>query len=113
MVATCVNCRADFLTREPSYAGQSAPRFCDDCFIICFPNFFKKYKKLNEYKAERIRTIVRLRPDGQCFMCGKIKQELMEDPNDPTKGYERMYIRCNECEQEIEEKYGPTYKYQY
>lgn len=65
------------------------------------------------YNNERIRNIVRLRPDGQCFMCGQVKKELMEDPNDPTKIYQRMYIWCDQCYQNIDEKYGKNYKYQY
>lgn len=58
------------------------------------------------WKNERIRNIVRLRPDGQCFQCGKIKKELMEDPDDPTKGLERMYIYCDDCYRIQQEKYG-------
>ncbi len=65
------------------------------------------------YKDERIRNIVRYRPDGQCFQCGKIKPELMEDPNDATKIYERMYIYCDDCYRIIQEKYKRDGKFVY
>jgi len=67
----------------------------------------------NSYKNERIRNIVRIRPDGQCFQCGKIKKELMEDPNDPTKIYERMYIYCDQCYEAIQTKYKQQGKFTY
>lgn len=65
------------------------------------------------YANERIRNIVRYRPEGQCFQCGKVKPELMEDPNDPTKIYERMYIYCNECYELIQKKYATQGRYIY
>ena len=65
------------------------------------------------YKNERIRNIVRYRPEGQCYQCGKIKKELMEDPDDPTKIYERMYIYCDECYADIQEKYKRQGRYTY
>ena len=65
------------------------------------------------YKNARIRNIVRLRPDGQCFQCGQIKTELMEDENDPTKIYERMYIYCDECYDKIYEKYKAKGRFTY
>lgn len=65
------------------------------------------------YTNERIRNIVRYRPEGQCFQCGKIKPELMEDPNDPTKIYERMYIYCDSCYNAIQEKYKRDGRYIY
>ena len=67
----------------------------------------------NGYKNERIRNIVRYRPEGQCFQCGRAKQELMEDPNDPTKIYERMYIYCDECYSQIQENYRIKGRYTY
>lgn len=65
------------------------------------------------YKNERIRNIVRYRPEGQCFQCGQIKPELMEDPNDPTKIHERMYIYCDKCYAKIQAKYKRDGKYVY
>lgn len=71
----------------------------------------EQIKKL--YNNERIRNIVRYRPDGQCFQCGRIKAELMEDPNDPTKIYERMYIYCHDCYSQIQANYKLKGRYTY
>jgi hypothetical protein len=65
------------------------------------------------YKNERIRNIVRVRKDGECFQCGKVKTELMEDPFDPVKVYERMYIYCDDCYRIIQEKYQRDGKFSY
>lgn len=65
------------------------------------------------YTNERIRNIVRYRPEGQCFQCGQIKPELMEDPNDPTKIYERMWIYCDDCYEKEQRKYVNLGPYQY
>lgn len=65
------------------------------------------------YKNDKLRHIVRYRPDGQCFQCGKVKRELMEDPNDPTKIYERMYIYCDDCYELFQENYKLKGRYTY
>jgi len=56
-------------------------------------------------KNDKIRHICRYRPEGQCFRCGQIKPELMEDPLNPAKIYNEMWSNCNECEAKIDKKY--------
>lgn len=64
-------------------------------------------------KNDKIRHIARYRPEGQCFQCGQIKKELMEDPINPSKIHNEMYIYCDECYAKLQEEYKKKGRWTY
>lgn len=74
-------------------------------------DWVEKHNKI--MKNPYLRDLIRYRPEGQCFQCGKEKKELKEDPDYPSKIHLEMYIYCDECYAELQEQYKKKGRWTY